>query len=201
MLTITTFVRKFSATGATFDQRAKGLSGKLKAPGLSKNVGPDDRAAAASKMIGILSELEKSARSQGPPPSSLLPKAFEFRNDVGKQEEIFEQWCKDIAAIAECPNVVAKLGGMAMPDNGFGWDRNERPATSDEFVAAQQRYYRHTIECFGPSRCMFESNFPPDKLSISYHVLWNGFKKIVADFSDDEKHAMFYGTAARVYRL
>ncbi len=88
-----------------------------------------------------------------------------------------------------------------MPDNGFGWDKNERPATSDEFVAAQQRYYRHTIECFGPARCMFESNFPPDKLSISYHVLWNGFKKIVADYSDDEKHAMFYGTAARVYRL
>ncbi len=97
--------------------------------------------------------------------------------------------------------MVAKLGGLAMPDNGFGWDKNERPATSDEFVAAQLRYYRHTIECFSPARCMFESNFPPDKLSISYHVLWNGFKKIVADFSDDEKQAMFYGTAARVYRL
>jgi L-fuconolactonase len=120
---------------------------------------------------------------------------------AGKQEEIFEQWCKDIAAIAECPNTIAKLGGLAMPDNGFGWDRNEQPATSDEFVVAQHRYYQHTIECFGPARCMFESNFPPDKLSISYHVLWNGFKKIAAGFSDDEKHAMFYGTAERVYRL
>ncbi len=120
---------------------------------------------------------------------------------AGKREEIFAEWSQDIAAIAECPNVVAKLGGLAMPDNGFGWDKNERPATSDEFVAAQLRYYRHTIECFSPARCMFESNFPPDKLSISYHVLWNGFKKIVADFSSDEKQAMFYGTAARVYRL
>ena len=120
---------------------------------------------------------------------------------AGKQEEIFQLWKEDIAAIAECPNVHAKLGGLAMPDNGFGWDRNERPPTSDEFVDVQRRYYLHTIDRFGPDRCMFESNFPVDKLSISYHVLWNGLKKIVADFSDDEKHAMFYGTAARVYRI
>jgi predicted TIM-barrel fold metal-dependent hydrolase len=57
------------------------------------------------------------------------------------------------------------------------------------------------IECFGPDRCMFESNFPVDKLSISYPVLWNGLKKIVRDFSDDEKDALFSGTATRVYRL
>ena len=120
---------------------------------------------------------------------------------AGKQEEIFAQWKDDIAAIAECPNVVAKLGGLAMPDNGFGWDKRDTPPTSDEFVAAQKRYYLHTIECFGAERCMFESNFPVDKLSISYHVMWNGMKKIVADFSEDEKHALFYGTAARVYRL
>ena len=120
---------------------------------------------------------------------------------AGRQEEIFEQWKVDIAAIAECANVVAKLGGLAMPDNGFGWDKAERPPTSDEFVAAQRRYYLHTIECFGPERCMFESNFPVDKLSISYHVLWNGLKKIASGFSEDEKQAMFYGTAERVYRL
>ncbi len=116
-------------------------------------------------------------------------------------EEIFEQWQGDIADIAACPNVVAKIGGLAMPDNGFGWDKDAQPPTSDEFAEAQKRYYLHTIECFGPERCMFESNFPVDKLSISYQVLWNGLKKIVADFSEDEKHAMFYGTAARVYRV
>lgn len=120
---------------------------------------------------------------------------------AGKQEEIFKQWKGDMAEIAKCPNVVAKLGGLAMPDNGFGWDTNERPPTSDEFAEAQRRYYLHTIECFGPDRCMFESNFPVDKLSISYQVLWNGLKKIVADFTEAEKDAMFYGTAARVYRV
>lgn len=118
-----------------------------------------------------------------------------------RKEEIYEQWKQDIAEIAKCDNVIAKLGGLAMPDNGFGWDKRETPATSDEFCEAQRRYYLHTIECFGPERCMMESNFPVDRYSISYHVLYNGLKKIVAGFSDDEKHAMFYGTAARVYKL
>jgi len=120
---------------------------------------------------------------------------------AGKREEIFTQWKKDIVEIARCENVIAKLGGLAMPDNGFGWDRQPVPPTSDEFVAEQKRYYMHTIECFGTDRCMFESNFPVDKRSISYHVLWNGLKKLVADFSEDEKNAMFSGTALRVYRL
>jgi L-fuconolactonase len=118
-----------------------------------------------------------------------------------RRDEIFEAWRRDIAEIARCPNVVAKLGGLAMPDNGFGWDRRDRPATSNELVEAQARYYLHTIDCFGPDRCMFESNFPVDRLSISYRSLWNAFKKIVAGFSDHEKDAMFRGTATRVYRL
>lgn len=118
-----------------------------------------------------------------------------------QREAIFQQWQADIVTLAECPNVYAKLGGLAMPDNGFGWHEAAKPATSDELVAAQKRYYLYTIECFGVDRCLFESNFPVDKLSISYAVLWNAFKKIVANFSEDEKHALFYGTAAKVYRL
>jgi L-fuconolactonase len=120
---------------------------------------------------------------------------------AGKRAEIFEQWKLDIAEIARCRNVVAKLGGLAMPDNGFGWNTAERPPTSDEFVAAQERYYLHTIECFGPDRCMFESNFPVDRFSLSYKVLWNALKKIAAPFSASERDAMFRGTATRVYRL
>ncbi len=120
---------------------------------------------------------------------------------AGKRDEIFASWKRDIAEIADCPNVVAKLGGLAMPDNGFGWSERNTPATSDELVRAQRRYYLHTIECFGPERCMFESNFPVDKLSISYHTLCNALKKIAAGFSDDEQDAMFYRTAARVYSL
>jgi predicted TIM-barrel fold metal-dependent hydrolase len=104
--------------------------------------------------------------------------------------------------VAACPNVVAKLGGLAMPDNGFGWhlDPAERP-DANTFVAAQERWFHHTIECFGPDRCMFESNFPVDKLSIDYDVLFNALKTIASRYTDEEQDAMFSGTARRVYRL
>ena len=118
-----------------------------------------------------------------------------------KREEIFAAWKEDVAAIAACPNVVAKIGGLAMPDNGFGWNTRATPPSSDEFVEAQSRYYLHMIACFGPERCMFESNFPVDRLSISYQVLWNGLKKIASGFSDADQNQMFSGTAKQVYRL
>lgn len=120
---------------------------------------------------------------------------------AGQRDAIFSQWQRDIEEIARCPNVVAKLGGLAMPDNGFGWDRRALPAHSDELVEAQGRYYRHTIECFGPQRCMFESNFPVDRRSLPYVSYWNAMKKIAKGYSADEQHAMFHGTAQQVYRL
>jgi len=119
----------------------------------------------------------------------------------GRRAEVFAQWKRSISELATCPNVVAKLGGIAMPINGFGFHKRERPATSDELVAAAGDYYRHTIDCFGPQRCMFESNFPVDKASCSYRTLWNAFKKITSGAKAAEKAALFHDTAARVYRL
>jgi predicted TIM-barrel fold metal-dependent hydrolase len=118
-----------------------------------------------------------------------------------RREGIFAQWKRDITEIAACPNVFAKLGGMAMADNGFGWNEADIPADSRAFVEAQRRYYLHAIEAFGPARCMFESNFPVDRASLSYAVLWNALKRIAAEFNDAEQDAMFRGTATRVYRL
>jgi predicted TIM-barrel fold metal-dependent hydrolase len=120
---------------------------------------------------------------------------------ANQRTEILKQLKKDLREMAQCDNVMAKLGGHAMPDNGFGWDENPQPPTSDEFAEAQREYYLHTIECFGPDRCMMESNFPVDRASLSYAVLFNGMKKIVADFSEVDKRKLFFETAARVYKL
>ena len=120
---------------------------------------------------------------------------------AGKREEIFPVWREDVADLARCENVFAKLGGVVMPINGFGFHKRELPATSDEIVTATDRYHRHAIDSFGVNRCMFESNFPVDKRSCSYHVLWNAFKKMVADASEDEKQALFHDSARRAYRL
>jgi predicted TIM-barrel fold metal-dependent hydrolase len=119
----------------------------------------------------------------------------------GKRDEIFETWKEDMAAIAECPNVYAKIGGLAMPDNGFGWDKRDTPPGSDEIVAEHKRWYDHMIGLFGPERCMFESNFPVDRLSMSYVVYWNAMKKIAAPYPEAAKAAMFAGTARKVYSV
>jgi predicted TIM-barrel fold metal-dependent hydrolase len=119
----------------------------------------------------------------------------------GRREEIFSYWKGAVRELARCPNVVAKLGGLVMPLNGFGFHRRERPASSHELVRATRDWYLHTIDCFGPDRCMFESNFPVDKASCSYHVLWNSFKRLAADWSETDKALLFHDTATRVYRL
>lgn len=120
---------------------------------------------------------------------------------AGKQDEVFAVWKPAIVELAKCPNVVAKVGGIQMIVNGFGWHQRTRPPTSDELLEVNRRWYLHTIEQFGPQRCMFESNFPVDRLSCSYTVLWNQFKKLTRGFSADERKAMFHDTALRTYRL
>jgi L-fuconolactonase len=120
---------------------------------------------------------------------------------AGKDDEVFEQWCAYAADLAQCTNVHPKLGGIVMPLNGFGLHRRDTPATSDEIVAATGRYHRKAIELFGPERCMFESNFPVDKQSCSYPVLWNAFKKIAADYTESDRQWLFHDTAAKAYRL
>ena len=121
--------------------------------------------------------------------------------DQAQREEFFARWREDIAAVAASPNVVLKVGGIQMTINGFGWEKRDRPPTSDELLEINRPWYEYGIEQFGPSRCMFESNFPVDKVSCSYTVLWNQFKKLARQYSDDEQLAMLHDTAARVYRL
>ena len=120
---------------------------------------------------------------------------------AGKRAEIFSQWRRDVDDLARCPNVVAKLGGLLMAINGWGFEQRARPPGSLELAEATKPWYLHAIERFGPARCMFESNFPMDRVTCSYTVLWNSFKRIAAASSDDEKRLLFHDTAARVYRL
>lgn len=118
-----------------------------------------------------------------------------------KRAEVFEIWKRGITELATCANVFVKLGGLAMPNSGFGWEKAEKPPTSKEMATTTANYYLFCIEQFGVHRCMFESNFPVDKLSCSYIVLWNSFKRITRGFSNAERVALFHDTAERVYRL
>jgi L-fuconolactonase len=119
----------------------------------------------------------------------------------GRRVELFPVWKRSIQALSQCANVAVKLGGLGMPLLGLASYRSNTPATSEQLAVDWKPYVETCIEAFGPNRCMFESNFPVDRGTCSYTVLWYAFKLIAKSYSEDEKTALFNGTAQRVYRL
>ena len=117
--------------------------------------------------------------------------------------KVFAEWRRGIRSLSRCPNVVVKLGGCGMPAYGWGYSEREKPPTSKEMAAAWQPYFAELIDAFGAQRCMFESNFPIDKVACSYTNLWNAYKRISAalGLSASEKDQLFYGCAARIYQI
>jgi predicted TIM-barrel fold metal-dependent hydrolase len=120
---------------------------------------------------------------------------------AGKRDEVFAAWSKSIRDLAACPNVVVKLGGMAMRINGWDFHEKTDPPSSETLAAAWKPYVETCIEAFGAARCMFESNFPVDKGSYAYAPFWNACKLLAKGASAAEKTDLFSGTAARFYRL
>ena len=118
-----------------------------------------------------------------------------------KKKDVFAAWSRDIRELAKCQNVSMKLGGLGMRVNGFDFHSRPKPPTSEELAAAWKPFIETCIEAFGPKRCMFESNFPVDKLSGSYAVYWNAFKRLASGCSAAEKAALFRETARSFYRL
>ncbi len=124
-----------------------------------------------------------------------------IRSYAGQRDQVLATTRSSLAELAACPNVALKLGGIGMATMGDGWHRRDRPPSSVELADAWGDLVRWCVETFGAGRCMFESNFPVDRISCSYVVLWNAFKRMVADATDDEKAALFAGTARRVYGI
>ena len=120
---------------------------------------------------------------------------------ANNDDETLRTWRDGIAAVADCPNVNVKLGGIGMPSNGFDWHERDTPIGSEELAESMAPLMNYCIERFGPERSMFESNFPVDKVSYSYNVMYNAFKRLSKGYSDSERAAMFHDTAARVYRV
>ena len=117
-----------------------------------------------------------------------------------RDEEVLSAWRSGIAAVAKCPNVNLKLGGIGMPRIGFDWHTRDKPIGSEELAASMAPIMSYCIDQLGPDRCMFESNFPVDKVSFSHHVLFNAFKLFSTGYSPAERAALFHDTAARAYR-
>jgi predicted TIM-barrel fold metal-dependent hydrolase len=119
----------------------------------------------------------------------------------GKRDEVFADWSARIRELAACPNVHVKLGGLGMKMFGFDVHEGELPPSSEQLAAAWRPYVETCIAAFGPSRAMFESNFPVDKGSYGYGVFWNACKRLAQGASAAEKADLFHDTASRFYRL
>ena len=120
---------------------------------------------------------------------------------ANRDDEVLATWRRGIAAVAACSNVHLKLGGIGMPRLGFDWHERSTPVGSEELAHAITPLMTYCIEQFGPNRCMFESNFPVDKVSFSHHVLFNAFKRFAKGYSAAERAHLFHDTAARAYRI
>ena len=120
---------------------------------------------------------------------------------ANRDDEVLAEWRRGVEQVAECPNIIMKLGGVGQLRYGYFWHDRETAIGSGELADALGPLMNHCIQQFGPDRCMFESNFPVDKVSYSYNVVYNAFKRLSRGYSASERAAMFHDTAARVYNI
>ena len=119
----------------------------------------------------------------------------------GRQEEHFFAWREAMRGLAQCENVAVKLGGLGCFINGFDSYRARPRATPEALSADWAPHMHETIALFGADRCMLESNYPVDAGSGDYNTIWRAHQITVSGYSQDERAALFAGTAARLYRL
>ena len=102
--------------------------------------------------------------------------------------EYFEAWRAAMVTLAGAPNVACKISGLGMTDHAWT-------------VESIRPWVLACIEVFGVERCMFGSNWPVDSLYSSYRTVVEAYLEITADFSDDERDALFRRNAERYYRV
>lgn len=97
-------------------------------------------------------------------------------------------WRRSMRLVAAEPNTVVKLSEFGLKNAPWDYDEN-------------RVIVHEAIDIFGPERCMFASNFPVAGLRIGFAELYDCYKRMAADYTSAERHALFCGTAARVYRI
>ncbi len=120
-----------------------------------------------------------------------------------RRSEVRAELQASLADLAQHEQVSLKVGGIGMSIFGVGLKTMPKAPTSDQLLEIWRDDLAFAIDTFGPSRCMFESNFPVDKQGCSYTVLWNTFQKLCDEqgYSPDERADLFAGTARRFYGL
>ena len=102
---------------------------------------------------------------------------------AGHHDEVRAAWKRSMADLAKRQNIVVKVGGLGMAMGWFDFYRQPSPPSSQALADAFRPWVETCIDLFGPDRCMFESNFPVDKITSGYGVLWNAFKRLASSAS------------------
>jgi L-fuconolactonase len=96
-------------------------------------------------------------------------------------------WQRDIALLAEHPNIVCKLSGLVTE------------AAPDWRVADLRQAVDHVVTCFGPQRLLWGSDWPVVDLARGYAAWFVAAETLLADLSPFDKAAVFGRNAARIY--
>lgn len=120
---------------------------------------------------------------------------------AGRRDEVDALWREGIRSLAASDNTVLKIGGIGMSRFGGGWTHPTLPASSDGLVRFWRDRVAVALDAFGPDRCLAESNFPVDRESADYVVIWNALKRLTDRLAPHERAEVLSGTARRVYRL
>lgn len=122
-------------------------------------------------------------------------------NSEQERDRIFKTWKEGIAKLAEHQNVWVKISGLAMPVLGFGFEHRKQEPSSEEVVDLLNPLVQHLISAFRIERCIFGSNFPIEKVSLSYELLIDSFQKMINNYSEEDQRAFFNLNAKKFYKI
>jgi L-fuconolactonase len=101
-----------------------------------------------------------------------------------------DEWARELKSFAIAPNVWCKLSGLVTEASWPNW-------RVEDFVP----YVDKALECFGPQRMMFGSDWPVCLLAASYEQVIEVFQTLLADLSEADRDLIFSKNAAQFYRI
>ncbi len=99
-----------------------------------------------------------------------------------------ERWHRGLVRMGQQPNIAIKLSNYA----AYATERS---------FAADRETLRRCIDAFGPGRCLFGSDYPVARRTMSFAALCGRFREVTAEYGADEQRALFHDNAARLYRF
>lgn len=100
----------------------------------------------------------------------------------------FDRWRDGLALLAERPNVVVKLSGLALAEKAW------RPSHAQKAADV-------LLDVFGADRVLVASNSPVDRLFAPIADVFDSYRRWIAPLSEADQAKILSGNACRVYKM